>query len=148
MGAGRVCHWGAEKTKLIVKTLKCQYLLGFIKGLERKRKFFPGIMAIFHGIVQLFDHFFRGCNNLSQIFLHNVAFFLFHRVISGVFFVSSDHFDFCGLSTGSWWKTRTSTWVAKIQNLASYIFWCLSYAFLVQISNENFIEPTLHNVGF
>ena len=92
--------------------------------------------------------FFRGCKNLSQIFLHNVAFFLFHRVISGVFFASSDHFDFCGLSTGSWWKTRTSTWVAKIQNLASYIFWCLSYAFLVQISKENFIEPTLHNVGF
>lgn len=148
MGAGRVCHWGAEKTKLIVKTLKCQYLLGFIQGLERKRKFFPGIMAIFHGIVQLFDHFFQGLQQPFPNFPPQRCFFSISQSNFWVFFVSSDHFDFCGLSTGSWWKTRTSTWVAKIQNLASYIFWCLSYAFLVQISNENFIEPTLHNVGF
>ena len=45
-------------------------------------------MAIICGTVQLFDHiFFSGAaTTLSQIFLQIVAFFLFHRAISGGFF--------------------------------------------------------------
>jgi len=77
-----------KKTKLIVKTLKCQYLLGFIQGLERKRMFFfPGIMAIFNGIVQLGirSFFFQGLLQPFPNFPPVLLFFLFHRVISGFF---------------------------------------------------------------
>jgi len=47
-------------------------------GLRDKKRmiYFPDIMAIFYGIVQLFDHIFGWLQwNLSQIFLHNFAFF-------------------------------------------------------------------------
>jgi hypothetical protein len=122
LGQGGYVTEVQKKTKLIVKTLKCQYLLGFSQGLERKRMFFFLVLwQFFMGLCSYSIISSSGAATTFPKFSSTMLlFFLFHRVISG-FFVSSDHFDFCGLSTGSWWKTRTSTWVAKIQNLASYI---------------------------
>jgi len=53
------------------------FLITFMGLRDKKRMInFPDIMAIFYGIVQLFDHIFGWLQwNLSQIFLHNFAFF-------------------------------------------------------------------------
>jgi len=84
--------------------------------------------AVFSIIFFLAKKLPKNAENLSHIFfLHIVACFcsfLFHRVISGVFFfVSSNHFDFCCVffSTGNWcWKTRAEYiffWLPKNQNI-------------------------------
>ena len=56
-----------------------------------KKKVFPGIMAIFHGIVQLFDHFFQGLQQpfpnfppqrcFFSISQSNFWVFLYHLII-------------------------------------------------------------------
>ena len=69
-----------------------------------------------------YDHIFflvrrLQLHNLSHILFSSTLLlvfcsFLFHRVISGVFFVPSNHFDFCCfLSTGNWFGITRAEYI-------------------------------------